>query len=79
MLRGRPAGLANQREESPATLLAQVRRIHHQTVQTPDGHMLRGLTELGAPRKEMFTAVGLPMPTPAEVLAPEGGSPTARL
>ena len=70
---------ASQREESPATLLAQLRRIHHQTVQTPDGLVLRGLTELGAPQKEMFTAVGLPMPTPAEVLAPEGGSPTARL
>ena len=70
---------ASQREESPATLLAQLRRIHHQTVQTPDGLVLRGLTELGAPQKEMFTAVGLPMPTPAEVLAPAGGSPTARV
>ena len=68
---------ASQREESPATLLAQLRRIHHQTAQTPEGHVLRGLTELGTPQKELFAAVGLPMPTPAEVLAPAEGSPTA--
>jgi hypothetical protein len=40
---------ASQREESPATLLAQWRRIHHQSAQTPEGHVLRGLTELGCP------------------------------
>ena len=63
---------ANQREESPATLLAQLRRVHHQTAQTPEGHVLRGLTELGAVQKELFAAVGLPTPTPAELLAPAG-------
>ena len=68
---------ASQREESPATLLAQLRRVHHQTAQTPDGHVLRGLTELGAAQKELFAAVGLPTPTPAEVLAPAGDLPTA--
>ena len=70
---------ASQREESPATLLAQLRRIHHQTAQTPDGHVLRGLTELGSPQKDLFAAVGLPIPTPAEVLAHIGDSPTAAL
>jgi hypothetical protein len=68
---------ASQREESPATLLAQLRRVHHQTAQTPDGHVLRGLTELGVVQKELFAAVGLPTPTPAEVLAPAGDLPTA--
>ena len=68
---------ASQREESPATLLAQLRRIHQQTAQTPEGHVLRGLTEMGAPQKDLFAAVGLPMPTPAQVLAPAGGSPPA--
>lgn len=70
---------ASQREESPATLLAQLRRIHHQTAQMPEGHVLRGLTELGAIQKDLFAAVGLPMPTPAEVLAPEGGQSTSGL
>ena len=70
---------ASQRDESPATLLAQLRRIHHQTAQTPDGHVLRGLTEMGAAQKDLFAAVGLPMPTPAEVLAPTGGSSTAAM
>jgi len=68
---------ASQREESPATLLAQLRRVHHQTAQTPDGHVLRGLTELGVVQKELFAAVGLPTLTPAEVLAPAGDLPTA--
>ena len=67
---------AGQRQESPATLLAQLRRIHHQTAQTPQGHVLRGLTELGAGQRELFAALGLPMPTPAQVASPAGGSPT---
>lgn len=70
---------ASQRQESPATLLAQLRRIHHQTAQTPEGHVLRGLTELGAPQKNLFAAVGLPLPTPADVAAPPGGLSTAGL
>ncbi len=70
---------ASQRQESPATLLAQLRRIHHQTAQTPEGHVLRGLTELGAPQKDLFAAVGLPLPTPADVAAPPGGLSTAGL
>jgi len=39
--------------------------------------VLRGLTELGVVQKELFAAVGLPTPTPAEVLAPAGDLPTA--
>jgi hypothetical protein len=73
-MRRRPV---NQREESPAMLLAQLRRIHHQTAQTPEAHVLRGLTELGTQQKDLFAAVGLPMPNPAEVLAPENGLPPA--
>lgn len=70
---------ASQREESPATLRAQLRRIHHQTAQTPDGHVLHGLTELGPAQHELFAAVGLPLPTPAQVTATAGASPTSRL
>ena len=55
---------ASNRQESPARLLEQLRRIQHQTAQTADGQLLRGLTELGAAQKELFAAIGLPMPTP---------------
>lgn len=55
---------ASNRQESPARLLEQLRRIQHQTAQTGDGQLLRGLTELGAAQKELFTAIGLPVPTP---------------
>jgi transposase len=59
---------ASHRPESPARLLEQLRRIQHQTAQTGDGQLLRGLTELGAVQKELFTAIGLPLPTPGSVL-----------
>ena len=55
---------ASNRQESPARLLEQLRRIQHQTAQTGDGQLLRGLTELGAAQKELFAAIGLPAPTP---------------
>ena len=55
---------ANNRQEPPARLLEQLRRIQHQTAQTGDGQLLRGLTELGAAQKELFAAIGLPVPTP---------------
>ena len=58
---------ASKRQESPARLLEQLRRIQHQTAQTGDGQLLRGLTELGAAQKELFTAIGLPVPTPDSV------------
>ncbi len=52
-----------------ARLLEQLRRIQHQTAQTGDGQKLRGLTELGAAQKELFAAIGLPLPTPEGVVA----------
>jgi hypothetical protein len=55
---------ASNRQESPARLLEQLRRIQHQTAQTADGQLLRGLTELGPAQKDLFAAIGLPMPTP---------------
>ena len=55
---------ASNRQESPARLLEQLRRIQHQTAQTADGQLLRGLTELGSAQKDLFAAIGLPMPTP---------------
>ena len=67
---------ANNRQESPARLLEQLRRIQHQTAQTGDGQLLRGLTELGAAQKELFAAIGLPVPTP-DGLAPSNPEVTA--
>jgi len=67
---------ASNRPESPARLLEQLRRIQHQTAQTGDGQLLRGLTELGAAQKELFTAIGLPLPTPDGV-APSSPEVTA--
>jgi len=64
---------ASDRQESPARLLEQLRRIHQQTAQTPDGQWLRGLTELGAAQRELFAAVGLPVPTPAGLMPPDAG------
>ena len=61
---------ASNRQESPARLLEQLRRIQHQTAQTGDGQLLRGLSELGVEQKDLFAAIGLPLPTPAEVRPP---------
>jgi hypothetical protein len=61
---------ASNRQESPARLLEQLRRIQHQTAQTGDGQLLRGLTELGVEQKDLFAAIGLPLPTPVEVKSP---------
>jgi len=58
---------ASNRQESPGRLLEQLRRIQHQTAQTGDGQLLHGLTELGPAQKELFAAIALPLPTPAEV------------
>ncbi len=58
---------ASGREESPQRMLEQLRRIQQQTAQTGEGQMLRGLTEMGAQQKELFAAVGLPLPTPAQM------------
>lgn len=58
------------RAESPMRLLEQLRRVQHQTVQTADGQRLRGLTELGTIQRELFTALGLPVPAPALIAPP---------
>jgi hypothetical protein len=52
-------------------------RIKHLRHLVSNSGVLRGLTELGVVQKELFAAVGLPTPTPAEVLAPAGDLPTA--
>ena len=61
---------ANNREESPTRLLQQLQRIHQQTVRTADGQTLRGLTEMSPMQKSLFTAVELPIPTPADLSQP---------
>jgi hypothetical protein len=55
---------SSSRLESPARLLEQLPRIQHQAAQTGDGQLLRWLIELSAAQKELFAAIGLPMPTP---------------
>lgn len=67
---------ASNRQESPAWLLKQFRRIQHQAAHTGDGQLLRGLTELGAAQKELFAAIGLPLPTP-DAVAPSNPEFTA--
>jgi hypothetical protein len=67
---------AGNRPESPARPLEQVRGTQHHTAQTGDGQLLRGLTEPGAAHKELFAAIGLPLPTPDGV-APSNPEVTA--
>ena len=61
---------ANDREESPTRLLQQLQRIHQQTVRTSDGQALHGLTEMTPAQKSLFTALQLPIPTPAALSQP---------
>jgi hypothetical protein len=56
-----------QRPESPGRLLEQLRRVQRQTARTADGHMLSGLTELGGLQKDLFAALGVALPSPAEI------------
>jgi hypothetical protein len=44
-----------------------LKRIQHQTAQTPQGQTLRGVTQLGAEQRELFAALGLPLPMPQEL------------
>ena len=62
---------ANQREESPSRLLEQLRRIHQQTVRTTDGQTVHGLTDMTPAQKSLFTALELPIPTPADLSQPD--------
>jgi transposase len=59
-----------QRTESPMRLLEQLARIHLQTVQTPDGQLLHGLSELTASQKELFAAIGASVPKAAQMHPP---------
>ena len=61
---------ANGRDESPTRLLQQLQRIHQQTVRTADGQALHGLTEMTPAQKSLFTALQLPIPTPAALSLP---------
>jgi len=58
---------ASQRPESPWRLLEQLRRVQQQTARTADGQLLRGLTELGSLQKDLFAALGVARPSPAEI------------
>lgn len=58
---------ASRRPESPVSLLQQLHRIQQQTARTADGQVLRGLTELGSRQKDLFAALGVAIPNPAEI------------
>ena len=60
---------ASGRPESPARLIEQLRRVQEQTARTPDGQILRGLSEMGAAQKDLFAALGVAVPSPAEIAA----------
>jgi transposase len=57
----------SRREESPHTLLEQLKRIQHHSAKAADGQIVRGLTELGAQQRELFAAIQAKPPTPAAV------------
>lgn len=61
---------AAKRSESPTTLLAQLKRIYQQTVQTTDGKTLTGLTEMTPAQKSLFAALELALPTPENLTKP---------
>jgi transposase len=67
----------HQRTESPMRLLEQLARIQLQTVQSADGHVLHGLTDMKAVQKELFATIGAAVPTPAQVHAPNLDQETA--
>lgn len=58
------------RSESPMRLLAQLSRLHLQTVQAPDGQRLSGLTEQTPQQRELFAAIGASAPTAAQMHPP---------
>jgi transposase len=61
---------ASQREESPARLLEQLRRIQQQSATIDGGPVISGLSPLGAIQKDLFAAVGLPVPAAEDAPQP---------
>jgi hypothetical protein len=66
---------ASRRPEAPPRPLEQLRRIQHQTAQTGEGQLLRGLGKLGTVQRELVAAIRVPVPTPGSVL-PSTPEPT---
>jgi transposase len=64
---------ASQREESPARLLEQLKRIQQQSATVDGGPVISGLSPLAALHKDLFGAVGLPVPAVDDV-APDAAS-----
>jgi hypothetical protein len=54
------------REESPARLLETLKRIQQQLASTADGQVIRGVTKLAQQQKELFAAIGVPIPKAQE-------------
>ncbi len=61
---------AANRTESPARLLEQLKQIQQQTIKTPSGNILNGLTEISPLQKSLFSALELKAPTPKNLSAP---------
>lgn len=64
----------HQRTDSPMRLLDQLARIQLQTVQSAEGQLLHGLTDMKAAQKELFAAIGAAVPTLAQL---HGGETSA--
>ncbi len=60
----------NDRDESPTRLLQKLQRLHQPTVRAADRHALHGLTETTPVQKSRFTALQLPIRTPAALGRP---------
>jgi len=62
---------AAQREESPATLLAQLTKVQQQAVRMASGDVLCGLTQLDAQQRDLFEALEVPQPQAGALQCPE--------
>lgn len=56
------------REESPTRLLEALKRIQQQTASTADGQLVQGVTKLAPQQKELFAAIGVPLPQAQEIV-----------
>lgn len=56
------------REESPTRLLEALKRIQQQTASTTDGQLIQGVTKLAPQQKELFAAIGVPLPQAQEIV-----------
>jgi transposase len=59
---------AARRQESPSTLLEQLKRVQQQAASTADGQVVRGVTKMAQEQKDLFAAIEVPTPKAQELL-----------